>query len=261
MARQASQARLSALNWDSALEPVVRALVNRAVGLTGFVQGEVRALDPKPLRAELTGLLAYAQRGHGYRPRVEHSLLRLCDALYRRAADGARPADALGFVLAEARLDEPLGVVVLAAVGRVQLAEQREVPAPCLAALGELSVDHLRLLTRRGRLPALRDSARVGLRYPAHVARTFLLQQRVPGLLPPPEVGAQVRVLGHDPRPLRLHPPPSALPPRVGELGEVVDAPNDDARAVRFADGATFDVNLRWLAPPGPPQPEPPTLA
>jgi len=261
MPRQAAQARLSALNAASAVEPVVKAVVNRALGLTALVQGEVRALDAEPLRAELGRLLDYAQHGRGYRPRVEQTVLRLCDALYRRAADRTRPADALGFVLAEARLEDPLGLVVLGAVGRVQLAEAREVPAPCLAALAEVSLDHLRLLTRRGKLSALRDSARVGLRYPAHVARVFLSEQRVPGLEPPPAIGAQVRVLGHDARLLRLHPPPSAPPPRVGETGTVVRAQGDDALRVRFADGATHAIGLRWLAALATSQPEPTTLA
>jgi hypothetical protein len=138
--------------------------------------------------------------------------------------------------------------MVLAAVGRVQLAEARELPAPCLAALAEVSLDHLRLLTRRGALPSLRDSARTGLRYPCHVARAHLLQQRVPGIEALPAVGARVRVLGHDARPLRLHPPPPVPPPRIGEAGTVTRLAAHDALAVRFDDGATHTVPVRFVA-------------
>jgi hypothetical protein len=147
MPRQSSQPQLSRIDPDRLGVEVadqVRGHVTRlalALGMT------LRENGPCDLASTVSDLARYAQAG-GDVDEADEAIADVCRALYSSAASPGFSVD----LSALAELDEPVGVVIAAALARSALDRGQPVSTRGLAALASLSVRQVQMLAAQGEI-------------------------------------------------------------------------------------------------------------
>lgn len=161
MARPSSTPRLRELVAQEVGETVVRAVADHASSLLLSIDPTCTWSIPdkaNQLRWTVQLLVGYAQHGLSATDWPDHgcasgAILDVCTALYSSASNPSFGAGVLDDLESEVTVNEPVGIVLLAAYARMMCAQRGgRVPVRALAALAGVDPHHVRLLGRQGEL-------------------------------------------------------------------------------------------------------------